>query len=619
MKTYAGPLLALLLHAGSAGAHSLQYIYIEANEGGSSGGHVALQFGAEVFHYQFSGGLIRLFKQDAADFRFDYRFLQNRTLHVADIAVSKQTYHRLHRYFKLRYFEQEQQIKRLRDVQQDRLLSTWLLRRSSAENSVTAGFPEADLRLRGAGLFFNDSDFTMLEKPQGECVSSAAAKTILLPLRQSLERQYGADVLMRLEKHATDAIRRLSPTPPPSGASAYAFYERYSDLLNELLALRVLREARPLTVDACFALHAPEWRLDNREIRALHALQERLSATARALTVSKRPDRGYALLVTTARLVAIEQSLQSGYWVLADDFKPDSSIVPPSDLRHYAEELRAQRGDALADLRAARTGNTYDEHGYSSIEMAANRYHEWLQAGQRQSVRYRGEQPLPTKSIRIPNLAFPDLSVQQLRAAIQQQEKTAQQLIRGLEKHYAYHLLTRNCATEIFRDVDVALSPETAQRLGGKIDSPFRMIPFAAFAEVQQTYRVIKTSALPAYRQLQLARQYAQETDVLVYAREANVLSATLYSRNPDDAWFVFFTDDALLLRPLFGAFNTLAGIGQSMYGMLRLPFDGGSELTSGARGILMSLPELAFINMRKGSYRYLSQRRLMTSLTTGR
>lgn len=609
----------MLLHAGSAGAHVFQYIYIEANEGSSSGGHVALQFGGEVFHYQYSSGLIRLFKQDAEDFRFDYRFLQNRTLHVADIAVSEQTYRRLYEHFKLRFFETEQQTERLRKARQDRLLSVWLLQRISAGNSATLGFPDASLQLKGAGLFFSDSDFLSVKQPQGECRSAAAAKKILLHLWQSLERQYGADYLQHQETHLMDTIRRLSPTPPPQTAVPfYTFSERYGDLLNALLAFRALREARPLTVDACFALQEPEWRLDNREIRMLQALQRRFLATARALTISKRPDRGYALLVTMARMIAIEQSLQSGYWVLADDFKPDSTMITPADYSRYAEALRAQRGDALADLRAVRISGAFDERGYSRIEMAANRYREWLQAERRQPVRYRGEQPLPVKSIRLTALALPALSPQQLRSAIPRQENAERQLILSLEQRYTYHLLTRNCVTEIFHDIDTALFPEAEQRLGGRIDARFTMIPFAAFAKVRETYRVIRTAELPAYRQMQLAKQYAGGFDAWVYAREANTFSASLYNHNPDDAWFVFFTDDALWLRPLFGAFNTLAGIGQSAYGLLRWPFDGGAEFKTGTRGILMSLPELAFFNMRKGSYRYLPQRRLASPLIAG-
>ncbi|MFZ2312226.1 MAG: hypothetical protein WAV82_06370, partial [Methylobacter sp.] len=64
---------------------------------------------------------------------------------------------------------------------------------------------------------------------------------------------------------------------------------------------------------------------------------------------------------------------------------------------------------------------------------------------------------------------------------------------------------------------------------------------------------------------------------------------------------------DNVLFRPLFGLANTAAGIGQSVYGFFSWPLDSGKNLQSGATGILMSLPELVFFNMRKGSYKYLS------------
>jgi hypothetical protein len=98
---------------------------------------------------------------------------------------------------------------------------------------------------------------------------------------------------------------------------------------------------------------------------------------------------------------------------------------------------------------------------------------------------------------------------------------------------------------------------------------------------------------------------YDREVDSWVYARESNVFSSSLYNHNPDDAWFVFFTDDAVLLRPLFGVINTLAATSQSVFGLVNWPFDGGQEIKIGARGILTSLPEIAFFNIRKGSYPY--------------
>ena len=47
--------------------------------------------------------------------------------------------------------------------------------------------------------------------------------------------------------------------------------------------------------------------------------------------------------------------------------------------------------------------------------------------------------------------------------------------------------------------------------------------------------------------------------------------------------------------------------VGQSVFGLLSWPFDTGKNLKLGTTGVLMSLPELLFFNIRKGSYKYLS------------
>ncbi|MFN8644203.1 MAG: hypothetical protein U0802_22045 [Candidatus Binatia bacterium] len=66
-----------------AGAVPLDYLYIEANEGGSSGGHVALAVGDGVFHFQHEpGGVLALRRDARAAFRVRYTLLENWPVHV---------------------------------------------------------------------------------------------------------------------------------------------------------------------------------------------------------------------------------------------------------------------------------------------------------------------------------------------------------------------------------------------------------------------------------------------------------------------------------------------------------------------------------------------------------
>lgn len=201
-----------------------------------------------------------------------------------------------------------------------------------------------------------------------------------------------------------------------------------------------------------------------------------------------------------------------------------------------------------------------------------------------------------------------------------------------LERLYGYDLLRRNCVTELFAVIndaltgqlaaeqggegapagepDAALQAESRQRLGGFID-PGRgltFIPVVSVGSVEENYAVAARRDRLSYRSARLAEMKAREGAVKVFLRESNTVTSTVYRRGPGDSAFLFFTDDALLLRPVFGAFNLLAGAGEGLLGLLTLPVEGPERLVSGARGVVFSLPELLFFNLRKGSMAYVEQ-----------
>ena len=292
------------------------------------------------------------------------------------------------------------------------------------------------------------------------------------------------------------------------------------------------------------------------------------------------------------------------------------------------EHMQTQINDALANLMQTRkallNSGGLTETNYSQLEMSANRYFELLKGRQNKAIRFIGEKALPTKSISLPDGLVPELTRQHLISALKELDTYESHFLQELTDHYRYDLITRNCVTELFRTIDQALLAqnkadfdpskqvervrnESTKRLGGEISASYNFIPFVSFQSVQEHYKVTTSAVLNSYRGQQLEKLYARNNFLTVSLRESNTFSSTLYAYNPDDAFFVFFTDDHLVLRPIFGLFNTAAGIGQSVFGFLSWPFDAGKNLESGATGVLMSLPELLFFNMRKGSYKYLS------------
>jgi hypothetical protein len=628
--------IAVFLCPVSASSASFEYLYVEANEGNSSGGHSAIQFGDDVYHYQHhDSGLIRLLRQDKPEFQFLYRFLQNRRIHLSHVDVSEETFTLLREHFKLQFLAQEQQFKQLHELHKDRVLLRRLLHKQNSDDALLDADFSAVLRLKGAGLFYTVQELDSPKKnEQIRNVNSAQPQSsrIIEKLRKKIEQNYGQDYLGRRRKQIAADIKALRTSHLPVVKPVLSkdnflpaiksFADNYEDYLTGLVAIKVLVEQQPLRPDAFRVTHES---VTPEEKKILGRFRDQLTLNLLKSFNSERPDWGYAVLVNIARFIAVDLSLQLGLWVFIDDFAMDSEWVSADQFAQNAEQMQTQIDDAQANLMQARKAllnpDNLGEANYSQLEMSANRYLELLKGKQHEAVRYIGEQALPTKSISLPEWFVPELTQQQLETALNDLDNYENELFQELAEHYRYDLITRNCVTELFRTIDQALSEpyeegadlsrqvmkESMKRLGGNISASYTFIPFVSFQLVNDHYNVTASALLDSYRSQQLARLHARNNGLMVALRESNIFSSTLYAYNPDDAFFVFFTDDSLALRPVFGLFNTAAGMGQSLLGLLSWPFDAGKNLKSGATGVLMSLPELLFFNMRKGSYKYLS------------
>lgn len=603
MKTV---LLGLLLFSGSVRAQVFQFLYLEASEGNSSGGHVAVQFGDDVYHYQYENTLIRLFKHGIKAFRVNYQLQQNRSIHAAGIEVSDSTYEHLNHYFKKQYFEQTQQLKQLQAVQHNQALLRALLHGKADEAIVPTSKDELLPQLQGAGLFYPEGNLPASIKTTAECDTKQASNKIIAKLKLQLENQHSKDFLSHKIHTVNEELNQLLPVVITDvSVPHYSYSEHYSDLLNGLLALQVLQKSTPLMHNACFQVNS---RLDDLAVRQATAFQYDLLRSAKALILSKRPDWGYALFVTLARLIVIEQSIQTGYWTFLNDIDDKISPVSGQQLALYTQQLQKQRRTDLKRMQQAYfdlASSASYERRYVQLEMAVNRYQQWLNSEQTGSLSYQSEQPLPRKNIPLNFFLSTDVPTEQLKIALIQQQMAAERLIKEDNARNSYHLVTKNCVTALFALINEAVSGQSTQLLGGFIDPQQTFIPFQAYDVVQESYNIISTEDFPAYRRYALTKMYHREVDSWVYARESNIFSSSLYNHNPEDAWFVFFTDDTMLFRPVFGAVNILAATSQSLFGTVSWPFDEGKALKSGVRGILASLPELIFFNIRKGSYPY--------------
>ena len=100
-----------------------------------------------------------------------------------------------------------------------------------------------------------------------------------------------------------------------------------------------------------------------------------------------------------------------------------------------------------------------------------------------------------------------------------------------------------------------------------------------------------------------LERLSRESPGALIRLRESTAYTATSYEPQLRDSAFLLFTDDVFWRRPAYGVVNLLFGLGYTGYGLAAAPFDRGARVHAGLTGMLWSLPELALMNVRKGSY----------------
>jgi hypothetical protein len=576
-------LLALpaTLSAEEAYSARIDYLYLDANEGQAAGGHAALRFGDEVYHFEYvEGGLIRAARQAFEPFRRLYTETENRTLHVSRIAVTPDTYAALHERFESQFQRQHAQFEVPEALRRDGEILAMLARTDMSPR----------LLVKGVGLF----EPARTDLPEDPALAS---------LRTRALARYGAEGLRTRMASIRQAISALHPAPPddplPMDADSsppwrYRFADRYHDFHAMLEAYRLLERAAPLRPDAYHVPAGREFALKPDEIQTLQTFARKLEESALAALDQPRPDQGPGLLAALARLEALGKTLRYGRLVFLDTLNERETAELPWG--SAPPVFTAADADFRLARRELASGRDLDEVGYSLLENAANRRLEARKALAGKTPFHLRIPPglMPSRPGSPTEILRPALSAEDMERASKALHAAAEAYGERLKRLYRYHLVNRNCVTEIFRTLG-----EGQARLGGRIDPEAAAIPFVSAQNVERKYRVAESFDIASRRKL-----FLETLDSEAYLAELSPLSSAIYRTNDEDSLFLFFTDTPALVRPLFGAVNLATGGLETLAGIAASPWDLGRTFYSGLRGMLVSLPELAFFNIRKGTFR---------------
>ena len=558
--------------AGSAPAE-IAFVYVEGNVGGASGGHTALRFGEEAYDFEVQDGeVLRLRREPWRFMRHRYSNLYNRPLHVASVQLEPALWQRA----------------------RDHLAAAWLLQQ--------ARFDDARERLR---------DVTLAEAWRGrrEALAVPAAGLLdpgragdaaALALRARIEAERGVGFLdgqlarIRAEQRSPELAADLA---------------RARELTAEGEALRALAEGFGLAEDAVLAPEVPP--LGEGERDTLARLAAQFEDAVLELLASRRSDRGTPLLLAAARRQVVLRSLAEGRLLLLDAMPDEPPTLPARAAVLRKAELAAQAERQRGELERARRevlgAAAADEAAYSRLESLAARVAEYEHgAREGRAVREPAGRLVPSRARGVP-VPAPQVSQEELAAALEGARGAARRADRALREDYPYDILSRNCATELVRLLEEGLGGPAgfAAALGGPLrpGEGAGFVPFVLHDQVLARLRIASAERIPSFRERALAELRAREPGVLPGLREGNVLSSRIYRWRDRDTRFLLFTPEVFWRRPLYGAVNLFYALPDATLGLATAPLDRGRRLRRGAYGMLYSLPELAFFNIRKGSF----------------
>ena len=583
----------------------LQFIYIDANVGGSSGGHSALRIHNTIYHFQyFPEGLFKLVREKWPHFRYIYNDLENRTLHVAHIHIENQDLKVLQEYLDRTYLIQEAHMARLGELAAD----TQLL------NDLDRG--RFRMSIHGAGLFSSNDPPNEISKALRFMVGNTYGKDYLNWAIEALDRELSEISLVMPEIVPHKVSAEVYPSP------LFCLSKKYSENRLKRAALNVLNRALPvrkidLTNMDHFARHGNRKGLSKNERHKLSAYAQTLKASVLRLPDSERPDWGYPLLLANARYQAVMWSLKQNSLCLLDPFPESAKSVVSRTTRGDPAITKKLADNAWQKYWGIRqntfSGQPLNERTYNRLEESAGRFAE-LEKGRLagNTIRVAYGRLIPSRSGTVP-LPTHHLSQQIIKQSLNRARLNQASYGNQLKRCYPYDLINNNCATELLRSVNAPFQSQRriTQALGGEIvpGKDFSFIPFRLFDLINNRFTIIKVEVLLSYRKRMLLRTAQNEPEnTSLYLRECNTLTSTLYPGVPEDTPFIFFTDDVVWIRPVYGAFNGAYGLLAAAMGIFTLPMDGGDLSLAGLKGALYSLPELFFFNIRKGSFNYVDE-----------
>lgn len=569
-------------------SYFLDYIYVNANTGQSSGGHSAIRLGKIVYHFQyFPDKIFHIIREPWEDFRYVYGIQENRTIYILKIELDKKVFNHFFERLNEIYLYQKKELDNLEKLENDvKILE-----------SILKG--DGRVYLKGTGYFSNhlknDKSYYSLKTR----IASSLGRNYILKELISIRRKINQFQIPSNGELEIDMSKLRYPITVDNYSTDYL------ESLSYLKSLEILQDELDLKKDGYFEFAGNSI---NKNIfdKLSNSLKEKENEIVQLLQ-SKNEMNGYSLLISIARYLVIRKSLEERKLFFLNSFGKNHSLVVGDALenRTFLEGIDKQITTKIKNhfLEIENT-DSLSERKYTELEDLINRKKEITDGiNEKKAIRVNHEIMLPSKEDSIYLYKYESLSLDYERI-YKLYLKNRDKYLLSLQNKYPFNLFTRNCTTEIFRTLN-SIMGENPMKLGEIIQEKdsFVFVPVYAYYSVGKKYKVTREEKVPSLRTMILNEK--SKKNYYNRLKEISTLSSEYYRFNQEDSIFIFFTDEEIFFRPLFGFINLISGIGELGYGVVISPFDGGDRVVKGLQGIFFSGPELIFFNIRKGTFIY--------------
>ena len=563
----------------------IEFVYINSNSGQSSGGHSGIKIGSYLYHFQYyDDKIFHLVREKWTEFLYVYNSLDNRKIFKTEIKVSEEDYEKISSFWNQFYLIQTKQLE-IKEL----LKNDFLFRKAIYEKK----------KINIPSLSYLDTTLSYSEKNFLKRFNANKIKD--LKKKVKIERD---DI-----EYTNYTYNDLKKDLFPLSKSFYS--QKIIDNVQKSHALYCLEINCQLKKESFFILDSfISWDEKNILLDKWKLVLPMLEKRIENYLSEGTHFSGKAFLLTVIRFKYMQYSIQTNSIHLPDSYsRYVNTYSYRLEERDTLKELEKQVIILFSTyLKKYSTSKLYMEEELQALEDSGNRLNDLF--SKRSSTKILRSYEFLLFPSKEEEVFLDDLFKisHESESHLKESEELFSNYQKNLQLLYPFDLFTENCTTEIFTTLNRQHAPKSEKVrlvLGGKIEGreDLNFIPFVANYHVGKVYRTGDQKIIESFRIRNIHKMKEVENPLWVEFRESNTLLSKTYKSNSNDSFFIFFTDDTFLLRPIYGTFNLIAGISQFGTGLFTLPFDKGYNLKMGGYGVLFSLPELAFFNIRKGTF----------------